>query len=274
MNLKGLTSNKGLTIIELIISIAVLGIILISAYSFLFFSNRTFSKGVTQRNVQSNIRIATDYITSQIRYATAVKILDSIDNVKILDPLNNINAYENYIFYDSGKIVRLSRYNSNSFYVGVGGGIEFSSMANEKILKFIIRAVDGKQSYAIQSEVRPLNLEIEGNNINPDIGPVIFYRTVHDYLAREALPEATLGDPTDSQIVNIHFNKRIERFEIKNDNTSSPLASIGITGPNNLEIRIDAPGASVGRSIVFVVELDDFGLYEYTLLYTTKWNIE
>jgi prepilin-type N-terminal cleavage/methylation domain-containing protein len=274
MNLKLLRPNNGMTLIELIISLVILSSILIAAFAFFSFSNRIFNKGVDQYSVQSNIRLASDYIISQIRYATEVKILDSIDPEIILDPFNNINAYENYLYYYEGKIIRLSRYSANHFYVGVGGGIEFSNTSTDKILNFIVRGIDSKQKYSLESEVKPLNLEIGGNDINASRGTVIFYRTVNDYLGQTALPEATLGNSEDPQKVNVHFNKKIENSEITSDNVSEPASTIKIIDNSNLEITINAPGASIGRKIVMVVELDDFGLYEYALTYTTGWSIE
>lgn len=269
-----LKSNNGMTLIELIISFVILTSILIAVFAFLSFNNRAFNKGVNQYSVQSNIRLSSDYIISQIRYATEVKILDNIAPEKILDPLNNINAYENYLFYYNGEIIRLGRYSSNHFFVGVGGGIEFSNTSVDKILNFIIRGIDSKQNYSLESEVRPLNLEIGGSNVNTNSGPVLFYQTVNDYLGRTALPEATLGNSENSQKVNVHFNKKIENVEITSDNVSEPASTIRIVDNNNLEIIINAPGASIERKIVFVVGLDDFGFYEYTLTYTTQWNIE
>jgi prepilin-type N-terminal cleavage/methylation domain-containing protein len=276
MNLKLLRAKQGFTLIELIISLAILSIVMTSIISFFLYNNRVFAKGVDQFNVQSNIRLASDYITNQIRYATKIEILDTMDAAMISDPLNEIDAYASYIYYENGKIIRLSKYNSNSFFVGVGGQIEFSSSAPGEILHFNVTGVDTDQTYFIDSEVKPLNLDVEGTTINDHTGPVIFYRTADDYLSKTALPEATLGDPANPEELYILYSKGILNVSVISDNATAtePVANLAVDSINELLVTIANPGASSGRTIVFVVELDDHGLYEYTVTYASQWNIE
>jgi prepilin-type N-terminal cleavage/methylation domain-containing protein len=274
MKIKTLKTNKGVTLIELIVSLMILSIALLIAYSLFFFGNRTFSKGVDQFNVQSNIRLASDYITSQIRYATDIQILGSMDSNKISDPFNAIDAYENYIFYDGERIVRLSKYSSNSFLIGTGGEVTFSSTSPGEILNFTVSGVDSQQNYHIDSEVKPLNLSLNGGSINTGTGYVIYYRTADDYLAKEALPEATMGDPNNPNGVDVNYSKGILEATILSENETSPASSIAKTGTHDLRISIESPGASNGRRITFSVKLDDNNVYEYTVTYTTHWTIE
>lgn len=58
---------KGFTLIELIVTIAILGIVLASVGQFFSFNLRTYSKGEKLAQVQFDVRMASDYITSELR---------------------------------------------------------------------------------------------------------------------------------------------------------------------------------------------------------------
>ena len=265
--------KKGLTLVEVIVTLAILSIVTGAIFSFFLFSNRTYGKGIDQYDVQSRIRIAADFVTSEVRYATKITILNSIEQSKIDNPSNEIDAYENYLFIKDGTLYRLGKYEQSSIVVCSGSSIDFSSSGTDYLLNFVIQGTESNQNYHIDSEVKPLNLSLEGID-GLSSGSVILYRNADDYLSKLALPEATIGDPTDPTQLIINFSKGILNMSIFSDNESTPASSIESIDNYHLRVLIDSPGVSDGREITFSVELDDYNTYYYILKFNSQWTIE
>ncbi|MDF2546492.1 MAG: hypothetical protein K0R93_1390 [Anaerosolibacter sp.] len=66
--------QSGFTLIELIITIGLLSIILGIIFSFQSFGTKVFNKGVTQSDIQSTLRLASDFIIKDVRNATEIML--------------------------------------------------------------------------------------------------------------------------------------------------------------------------------------------------------
>ncbi|HOD39284.1 MAG TPA: prepilin-type N-terminal cleavage/methylation domain-containing protein [Candidatus Wallbacteria bacterium] len=64
--------NKAFTLIEVMIAITLTASIMTVAYTFLFFSNRTFSKGMDKIDIQKKIRSAMNKMSSDLRSAKEI----------------------------------------------------------------------------------------------------------------------------------------------------------------------------------------------------------
>lgn len=71
--------KKGFTLVEIIIAMAIASLVVASAGPLLIFSNRIFNRSSAQYDVQSNNRLAADYIQKQIKYATDIYLADAVD---------------------------------------------------------------------------------------------------------------------------------------------------------------------------------------------------
>lgn len=87
--------SKGLTLIELLISIALIGIIMSAAFSLQIFGTKTFKRGEDRADNQFDTRMASEFITKEIRYAKSLEILSSIPT-----PASGFN----YIFISGGRL--------------------------------------------------------------------------------------------------------------------------------------------------------------------------
>lgn len=79
--------RAGLTLIEVIITLAILGIVLISVTQFLSFNLRTFSKGEKIAEVQFDVRMASDYVSSELRDVMDLSSTEILDGERIDLPI-------------------------------------------------------------------------------------------------------------------------------------------------------------------------------------------
>jgi hypothetical protein len=64
-----MNDERGFLLTELTVTIALLVVVLAVAFIFFFFCQRSFSEGEKKTIVQSNVRLAANYITKEVRYA-------------------------------------------------------------------------------------------------------------------------------------------------------------------------------------------------------------
>lgn len=70
-----MTRIKGFTLIELLIVMGIMGFVIAAGFSLLLFGNNVFNKGSSQAEIQSDLRIASDVVKNELRYATEVTLL-------------------------------------------------------------------------------------------------------------------------------------------------------------------------------------------------------
>jgi len=142
-----LASNRGVTLIELIIALALLSTVLGMGYSFFSFGNLSFNKGEDQSNIQRDIRLFSDFITNQVRYSTEVELLDSIDS-----PL--LEGY-NYIYLNDKTLT----YNTEPKTDNNINNVSFSlnKLNDQLVLNFLIQGSEESQNYEILSDTLLLN---------------------------------------------------------------------------------------------------------------------
>jgi prepilin-type N-terminal cleavage/methylation domain-containing protein len=82
-------NQKGVTLIELLAAIALLSVVLLLANSIHLFGQKQMTDQTTEIQNQSNVRLAMDIITKQIRKASAI----NVDNNGVLT-LDNTDIYK------------------------------------------------------------------------------------------------------------------------------------------------------------------------------------
>lgn len=164
-----LKNTKGVTLVELLVVLALLGMILSLGYSLNFLGMNIFTKGSSQANIQQKVRLASDFITKEVRYATDLKILNLSEPIPEKD---NIEEDLYYIFIHDNIIEH--RYKGNSKIITD----EIQKLSFEKatdkitekdidnILNFEIVGNDKKQNYNIKSEALIMNLPKNSKILN------------------------------------------------------------------------------------------------------------
>lgn len=98
--------KKGFTLIEVIISIALIGIIGLMVSSLFSFSLKNYSIGVEQRDEQFDIRLAADIIADEVKTASHIGIFSDVDaNVNVdadgdgdIDNSDKVNSTNGVVF--------------------------------------------------------------------------------------------------------------------------------------------------------------------------------
>jgi prepilin-type N-terminal cleavage/methylation domain-containing protein len=93
--------KKGITLVELIVVIALLGIVITIAGQFFTFNLNIFNKGNDLANVQFDVRMASDFLTTELRNVMAISDVDfsgslivNTTNIKTKYPSVNLVGFK------------------------------------------------------------------------------------------------------------------------------------------------------------------------------------
>ncbi|MFY9426829.1 MAG: hypothetical protein GX054_00810 [Clostridiales bacterium] len=145
--------TKGLTLVETVMALALLGIVLVSVFTFYFFATNTYTVAQKKSNVQHDVLFAAEFVSNELRTAMAI-------DLSMYEKINQGNeAYNCSIGLKDGYIEY--HYKGKSKPLTNSNIIEFNLALNKdsNLLEFnIIGEEDGKQ-YSIYSSITLLNLE-------------------------------------------------------------------------------------------------------------------
>jgi prepilin-type N-terminal cleavage/methylation domain-containing protein len=157
--------KKGLTLVEVMVTLAILGIVMSVLFSFLIFGNRTFNKDMTQYDIQSNTRLASDGLSDLLQYAVELELVDPP-----VSAIADDNLY-NFIYFENNKII-------HSMYVPGGlrrkvmlfdgpfTNTSYFEAISEYGITMNLEANDATSDYKIIKAVNLFNLKLKGKTIN------------------------------------------------------------------------------------------------------------
>lgn len=269
---------------ELIIALAILSLVLMGIYSLFGFGNTTYARGTRQSDIQSSIRLATDYITQQVRYSTETKIIDA----SAIPSASGLQPYENYIYFDStnNTITHLNKYFTHTVPIGHPGSIAFRSEEPYKLLSVNLQAQNRGQSYNINTEVISMNLHlgtggvIEGTPAGTPpakTGNALYFKTATDYMAIKLMPVALLGSTNTEKNLEVIYDRDIIGVDIVSSiGITNPLAVVGAGGRT---VVITSSETLDAAQVTFRVTFgggETYGnTYDYTVIYytATQWEL-
>lgn len=157
-------SCAGMTIVELIIGFAIVGIFVVTVLSMQLFNLNVFGQGAKKADIQAEVNIASEAILTQIRYSSAVEILPA--TATIPDPVLNDDSYM-FIDTTTGMDVLKVRDKSGDRTLQRFEklSITFEPMATNKSLRFSLAGEKGGQNFSTDSDVVALNMLLTPNNI-------------------------------------------------------------------------------------------------------------
>ena len=147
-------NKDGFTLVELIIVLAILIIVISGGFSLYMFSSNALKKGETQSDVQHQTRLASLYITNEIRTAETVTLFSAMPS-----PVSG----RSYI-YVSGNTIKHRK--KDGTVVDVIKTVSSSlqpqlvfSRAGDRMVSFTVTTVLNGQTYNVSSQVSPLNIK-------------------------------------------------------------------------------------------------------------------
>ncbi|MEN1759288.1 PilW family protein [Anoxynatronum sibiricum] len=172
---------KGITLIETIIAMAIALVVLLISFSVFSFGNNTFRNGVNQYDIQSDVRMAADYIQNHVRYATFLKLIDTPtfnefqefdegDAVELMEIKRNLeyiyfddNHQLNHLVYDtSSDTYNLLRFKSS--YTLPGSII----VPDNHMIHIQVDADDRNASYQLAYKINLPNMQLANHAIEAD----------------------------------------------------------------------------------------------------------
>lgn len=157
--LRNALNQKGVTLVELLIALAILGIVLDLGMVFFNHSEASYNRGETRYITQSNVRLASDYITNQTRYATELSVIDA-SSVPA-----TITSTDNYIYVDSnGRIIHKTSSGTSIVNPNTSQNLRYALSFNRagtgvganRVLSYSV--TDNGSGFNVSSSVNPENL--------------------------------------------------------------------------------------------------------------------
>ena len=143
--------EAGVTLIELIVALAIMSLFLLGLFTFFFFQMNLFDTGTERVHLQHNLRRAAEIITTEIRKATEIELLNFFDPESMENGRNYI-----YLGGDGNRAIMNSK---EGAIIGITGQVvdQLSFTVSGNKLQFTIEGSSGKQSFELNSQIYLLN---------------------------------------------------------------------------------------------------------------------
>jgi prepilin-type N-terminal cleavage/methylation domain-containing protein len=159
-------NDKGITLIELLIALSIIGILLATTFAFFLFGNKTFSMGSSQYSTQADLRFASDYVVKSIRYSTAITLSSTIPS-----SIAQTDKYD-YIYISGNSLIH-SAYNNNDTRLNhtISSGLLSSSSfwseknLNSQMVGLSLNGIENNQNFDLQSNIALPNIELKKSYI-------------------------------------------------------------------------------------------------------------
>lgn len=158
-----MNDERGFLLTELTVTIALLVVVLAVGFIFFFFCQRSFSEGEKKTIVQSNVRLAANYITKEVRYADNISTTmpdDTNGRTYYCLKLND-NNLKKETKGDNGSTQSSQTITRDDCLTGLSFSLD--KKGNNKVaLKFTITGNDGtlKNDIVIESEMLLENISV------------------------------------------------------------------------------------------------------------------
>ncbi len=153
------TNNKGITLIELLVTLAIMGFVITALYSFYLTGLRGWQRGTDRMEAQQSARIAMDKIIREVRFAEEISLDEDKSTLrfKVEDNIRTLRfrLVNDEIIFDS-----CPDGEGSYFHTKIALGITdlLFILDENQLLKITIEAGTEKSGIKLKSGVRPRNL--------------------------------------------------------------------------------------------------------------------
>ena len=247
MKLINIKNSKGVTLVELLIVIGIMGVLTSLGFMLFFFGNDTFKKGNEQYDLQFNLRQASDKITRELQYSTEIKLLSAIpvpyDPERSYISLINSNKTIEKVFNYGGTSTPETIIDASSHNITFN--LEFQKANNNSLLVSLQgQNMDTSRDYKIDTKIDLPNIGLGAGIDDTVTDPIIAieYKPAEIELA-ETLPVEAKVDASTSNTPNlltVYINKKITACTLTNS-SFSPNPTWTIQNEKTLKINISNP---------------------------------
>lgn len=165
-------NNKGFTLVELILTVALLGVVVTLASSMLFFGNRTFTNTNNQRELQSDMRLVTNFIEREVQNASNLQILETLPGT--------LDNSRRYIYINNDKVMFKAENQSAveipTTFDEIDYDVDFTKSGNTVVEYDLEGNLSGTEFHFVSEiEVRNLKGVREIDKISGNEGKVLSY---------------------------------------------------------------------------------------------------
>lgn len=289
-----MNKTKGITLIELIVALALLSIVFSVIFSFNIFGVRVFGKGDTLSGIQYDVRMASDFIFSEVRNSSEVFL--SVPAVP--DDYNKIYIEDNKIKYKPAGSPSVDK--TNAIIKNPNTDVLFSLVKNGSsyMLEFTIFGTDDGNAFSLSTDVLLNNIRSATLITNQH---AIYYKKVE--ITATAVPTASptpsptptttpiplpTNTPTPAPIpdspvkiiydsmtnisVKIEFINNINSYSIPSESNFTIVHNIG---ENFLTLNLPS-GSSYNKNYIFSI-VNVFGITKNVTVHfkndTQLWDV-
>ncbi|MDW7656058.1 MAG: Ig-like domain-containing protein [Bacillota bacterium] len=254
-------SKSGFTLVELIVTIAILSVVLATIYSLFQFGSRSFSLSRDNAESQFEVRMPTDFIAKNIRFADTLEIITAV-------PASNpTNPNEYYVYLDNGQLLYKDN-NGTVIIPGTESRTDFTFAVNRKInTSNVVTLAIGKTGtniFDLVTDVTALNLT---QNIAGTSGIGMKFRTDR----AEGITPANIVSLIDPPLISIPISSDLNMpNRVSAVMTNGTIRQVAVRWHPTIDTTTEGLKTSTGRVVgyngtatftVFVGSLDIVYVY-------------
>ncbi|HHX87487.1 MAG TPA: prepilin-type N-terminal cleavage/methylation domain-containing protein, partial [Firmicutes bacterium] len=151
--IKGLLADeRGLTLVELLITLTITGLMLSGVFAFYIFGSKVFNTGTEKAELQHGLRQAAEIITREVRFATELETVTGVDNPEVGRRYILMKEGPGEEEGGEGRIVLLDQQGETEISSGIPiTGLTFN--LDGKMLDFELKCAGKRGEYSIKSKV-------------------------------------------------------------------------------------------------------------------------
>jgi|GEM_PF-2388056 len=185
--------NKGLTLIELLIALALTGMILSLGYTLYFFGTGSFERGTAQAQAQHNARLADEYLKAELRNALKIEIAKA----------GREGEFDGYFHLAEGSLIKSGERVTGNTLIDLA--VSIIKEGNRAILEYRITSSDHNEEFVFSNQILLNNISAAAFDASyvpfrsldlHNNGYILYYNLVERYTLTMAVSPAGAGTTT------------------------------------------------------------------------------
>lgn len=164
-----LKNKHGFTLVELVVSLALLGMVIAVLFLMFSFENKTYLDSNKRAVIQSDVRLAIDFVLKESRFSTKLKIMDVSTCESEITTYKPTDTPYNYIYVKDGSLYQMiynsetSSYQQRVVASSISDANPVFSKISDNTLGITLTAQDkedASKSFSASSDIVLKNFEI------------------------------------------------------------------------------------------------------------------